>query len=399
MMRTIGIALAAITLVFAIIIQPDAVFKASMQGLSIWWNLVFPGLLPFLVVLEIMGAFGLSRAIGVLLQPLARRLFGLSGDSGLAVAAGWMSGYPAGAETTAGLVRSKRISPEEGGRLLALAHMPNPVFMLVVFGAGFLQKPELGLLLAVMVWVSGLLAAGITAFPAARRQAKLAPLKPRASIWRRAAEAMEDGRREDGRGFGQVLGESVTASVQKLMAVGGLIMLASVVSRLLSLAVPDLLPGDWLQLILPVLLESHLGTYAAASLHLPGLDTPLQLAIAAAALSWSGLSGILQAGQAASGTGIRLLPFALSRLLHAAFAFGFTLLLWKPALALFRALGLPSAAAPTMTTDGSLTVSPVTVSELPSIWPYSIAGSLAFAVTGILIGIALLPLIWKRRLW
>ncbi|MFD1952719.1 nucleoside recognition protein [Paenibacillus thailandensis] len=403
MIRTIGIAILSVALVCAVIIQPDEAFKASMQGLSIWWNVVFPGLLPFLVVLEMMSAFGLSRALGVLAQPLTQRFLKLPGDSGLAVAAGWMSGFPAGAETTARLVRSNRLQAYEGAKLLAFSHMPNPVFMLVVFGAGFLHKPQLGLLLALSVWLSGLLAASTAAVISAKpRTGPDKPAKPRSGIWRRAAEAMEDGRREDGRGFGQVLGESVTVSVQKLMVVGGLIMLASVVSRLLTLMLPEQLPGEWLQLLLPILLESHLGAYAAASADIRGMGAPVQLALAAAALSWSGVSGILQAGQAAGGTGIKLLPLAATKLLHALLAFGVTLLLWKPALSLLQAWGVNPASSPAMAGDGTvqapLAPAPVAFSDLPAVWPYSVAGALFLAVAGIAAGLLLLPFIWRRRL-
>ncbi|GIQ64729.1 hypothetical protein PACILC2_32970 [Paenibacillus cisolokensis] len=131
--------------VASIVRQPDEAFQASLQGLSIWWNLVFPGLLPFLVLAELMAAYGVVQALGVLLEPAMRRLFRLPGEAGFAVAAGWTMGSPAGAEATAALRRRAALSRDEGERLLALSHMPNPVFMLVVVGAGFLRRPELGL--------------------------------------------------------------------------------------------------------------------------------------------------------------------------------------------------------------------------------------------------------------
>ncbi|QAY65561.1 nucleoside recognition domain-containing protein [Paenibacillus protaetiae] len=421
MMRTILIAMASILLVFAVIVQPDAAFKASLQGLTIWWNIVFPGLLPFLVVLEIISAYGLSRALGVMLQPVTSRLLKLPGDSGLALAAGWMSGFPAGAETAARLVRAGRLTPSQGNRLLALAHMPNPVFMMVVFSAGFLHRPELGLLLAAAVWLSGLLTAALQAAFRRRRlsepaqeaettksadaaqMAKTAAHRPgiKGSLWRRAAAAMEEGRKEDGRSFGQLLGESVSSSVQKLLVIGGLMIFASVVIKLLSLLAGQ--PDGWLAYVLPLVMESHLGAYAAAVTPLHGAPEAMPLAVAAAALSWSGISGILQAGQAVGGTELRLLPFALSKLLHAAFAFVITLLLWKPALALIRlASGASGASSPAMIGQHHsqlplLLPQPLAASDMPVIWGYTVTGALLLAGACLVFGLLLLPARWKKR--
>lgn len=70
MFRTIAFAILSTLLVGAIIVQPDASFQASLQGLTVWWNIVFPGLLPFLVLFEIMLAFGLAHGMGALLSTL-----------------------------------------------------------------------------------------------------------------------------------------------------------------------------------------------------------------------------------------------------------------------------------------------------------------------------------------
>ena len=58
MIRTLLLACLSILLVATIIYRPDDAFQASLQGLTIWWNIVFPGLLPFLTLLELMLAFG-----------------------------------------------------------------------------------------------------------------------------------------------------------------------------------------------------------------------------------------------------------------------------------------------------------------------------------------------------
>lgn len=252
MAKTVMLAFLSILLVVAIIIQPDAAFQASLQGLTVWWNIVFPGLLPFLVLFELIAAFGLTHALGSLLQPLMSRLFRLPGEAALTIVLGWMGGYPAGAEATASLRKRNVVTKQQGQRLLALAHMPNPLFMLVVIGAGFLHKPIVGVIIAAAVWISALWVMFIMTLFRRKEQSgqersdqeqpgrQLGQKQSvtandeehRSTILHRAAEAFRLGREQDGRSFGKTLGDSVAASVQKLMMIGGFMIFAAVLAKL-----------------------------------------------------------------------------------------------------------------------------------------------------------------------
>lgn len=65
----------AILIAIAIIISPESSFEASLQGLKLWWTLVFPALLPFLMLSEMLTASGFVHGFGVLLEPLMKRSF------------------------------------------------------------------------------------------------------------------------------------------------------------------------------------------------------------------------------------------------------------------------------------------------------------------------------------
>ncbi|QJC52323.1 nucleoside recognition protein [Paenibacillus albicereus] len=373
MLRTLVTACAAILVVAAIVGGTSEAFQASLSGLSLWWNFVFPALLPFLVLAELMLAFGLVDGLGVLLAPLMR-LLRLPGAAGWALVQGWTNGYPAGSSAAAGLVRSGRLTPAQGQRLLALVHSPNPLFVIVVLGAGFLQQPLFGLLLLPLLWAGSLLAAWTTSLfaprPASESESaatgsdgaqapggavvtdgatggvpRVAPgtegasgalpggappsrSKPSAAV--RFLHAVEDGRLRDGRSFGKALGDGVSGAVQQLMATGGLIILASVLLRLLQPLLPAAIAGPGLT----AAAEAHLGAAALASWHAPEPASLLQAAALAAALGWGGLCALLQAGAAASDGGLRLLPLAAARLLAAAYSGGLALLLWRPLSAL-----------------------------------------------------------------
>jgi sporulation integral membrane protein YlbJ len=378
MPRTLTLACICLLLVAAIVYRPDEAFQASLQGLTVWWTIVFPGLLPFLALLELMLAFGAVHALGVLLDPLMRRLFRLPGEAGFAVALGWTGGFPSGAEAAAALRRRGAVSRGEGQRLLALSHMPSPLFMLLVVGAGFLHAPELGAAIAVVVWLSALVAALVQArFARWPEPSGISPQPPSAesaqaagaavSVLRQAAAAMAEAKRLDGRTFGKALGDSVTAAVYKLMAVGGFMMIGAVIVRLIEPLVPETVPA----LLLPGLIESHIGAYAATSAQLPG-GLVLNAAAAAAVLSWGGISALLQAGGAIAGTDLSLPKLAAARLIQSALAFALTLAAWRPLSGALSALS--PAAAPALGVPGAApppAAPVVTAAGLRSLWPYA----------------------------
>ncbi|MFB7812949.1 hypothetical protein ACFC0X_02090 [Paenibacillus chitinolyticus] len=390
----------AAALVASIIAFPDKALQASLEGITIWWNIVFPALLPFMILTELLLGFGVVHALGTLLEPLARLLLRLPGTGGLALAAGALGGFPSGALFTAKLRGRKLLTRGEGERLLALSHLASPVLIVTVIGTGFLHSPRLGLLLAGVHYGGALLlgfvlprqkkpagapgqpesadgagdsgraADGAAAEPArthagpgdARghavradapapgRGGAAAPVKRRgagngasgAPLWRQAAGSLARARSEDGRAFGQLLGEAVTASVQSLMVIGGYIMIFSVIIHMLTM--PDMLQAAGGLLGLPVgpdllhhlasgLFELHLGAHAAAGEQ--ALPQSIKLALIAAFLGFGGLSSHAQALSAAYGAGLRYLPFLMARLLHACFSYLLVLLLWRFTSGLF----------------------------------------------------------------
>lgn len=401
MAKTVLLAFLSILLVVAIILQPDAAFQSSLQGLTVWWNIVFPGLLPFLVLFELIAAFGLAHAIGSLLQPLMSRLFKLPGEAALALVLGWMGGYPAGAEAVATLRKKSLVTKQQGQRLLAFAHMPNPLFMLVVIGAGFLHKPIVGVIIAVIVWLSALWLMLLMTLLSQSGEASethstsVNDTEQGYGMLQRAAEALRLGREQDGRSFGKALGDAVAASVQKLMLIGGFMIFAAVLAKLSEPLLSSLLDKAGLSFISQAFFEGHLGAYAAAVWAAPGAGTLGNASAIAAVLAWSGLSGILQAGYSITGTDLKLLPFVVWRVAHALHALLFMLLLWKPATSLLSPLLAPAAApafAPVeaFTPDRAVAAA-VKAGDLPLLWQFSLSACALLAILGLIISIMLLP--------
>ncbi|WP_408894669.1 nucleoside recognition domain-containing protein [Paenibacillus taichungensis] len=331
-LRTVLMSTGALLLVIAVVVSPKDAFDASIQGLDIWWKIIFPAMLPFLMLSQMLTAFGFTHALGVLLGPLMQRWFRLPGKAGLAVVVGMCGGFPAGADTASRLVQDQQITAKQAGIVAAASHFANPLMIILVIGAAFLHQPAAGYFLLIVHWVSGWIATmiGVRLVPKESKGEKPSTSTPssykRRSLWSQMMLAAREAQERDGRGFGKLLGDTVSQAVQTLMMTGGYMIVFAVFVRLLTLYItPGTSVAFW-----PSLLELHLGTYHLSQ---SSLTPVLLMSLLAAVLGWGGLCSHLQVSAVLKAAGLAatsMLYFAGIRLLHALVAFSISLLLWLP---------------------------------------------------------------------
>ncbi|TLS49899.1 hypothetical protein FE782_23135 [Paenibacillus antri] len=375
------LAIAAVTLVSLIVAYPGQAFNASLSGLKVWWDFVFPALLPFFILSELLLGFGVVHALGALMAPAMRLLFRLPGAGGWAFAMSFAAGFPSGAKAAADLRRDGVVSRAEGDRLLALSHLCSPIFLTSVVAAGFLGRPELGLPLVAIHLLSALVVgAGIGRIRfdgSIEPEPAPAPISslgaaPRSGP-RTLASVMADAHRKDGRPLGRLLGDAVASAVQSLLVLGGLMIVFSVLLQLLSLiGIGEALDWLWMALLqreapsaladgaLAAAFEVHLGAYAIAN---GGPPSAWTAALLSAVIGWGGLSVHAQVKSLIGGTDLRYAPFLLARLAHAAVAGLLAFALWNPLLRWFgvaaeafaaRPGGAPASAEPIAAFGGAL---------------------------------------------
>lgn len=328
MHKTIFIALMMLFLVLSVVLSPDVALQASLSGITIWWKLVFPGLLPFFILYELMLAFGLLHGFNSLFAPLVTRLLKLPRAAGIPLLMSMSSGFPTGVEPTMKLLEDGHLTKSQAQRLLAYIHLPNPIFIIVIIGAGVFQLPFYGYIILASVWLAALLLMILHARLVSQHEPTLSKrISPALEPY--FARAMQFGRELDGRTFGKVLGDSVYDSVQKLFTVGGFIIFASVISAFAHPFFNALLPQ--LPFIEQMLLEQHIGSFAIADWATDQSNIVIALALIAACLSFTGISGILQVSYYTyHQRGIKLLPFIGYRATHACLSFTLLIMLWKP---------------------------------------------------------------------
>ncbi len=330
-------------LTLSLVLYPEEGVQAAKAGLKIFWDVVFPSLLPFFVLSEILLGMGVVHFIGVLLEPLMRPLFNVPGVGAFALSMGLAAGYPMDAVLTGKFRRSKMCTRIEGERLLSFTNTADPLFIFGAVAVGMFGRPDLGMVLAAAHYISSFTVGLIFKYYGHDKERQASELREsyQGNIIRRALRALIKARKEDGRTFGRLMGDSVKESVSTLLMIGGFIMLFSVLVKmletfgLLGLITPPL--GALLQLfgldpdlaasLFNGILEIDLGTMSAGRAAAPLAD---RLIIASWIIAWSGLCVHGQVASVIHDTDIRMGPYVIARMLHGIFAAWYTWLLLGP---------------------------------------------------------------------
>lgn len=333
----IATAAVAVALTLMLVVYPEEALKAATGGMQIFFDIVFPSLLPFFVLSEILLGLGVVHFIGVLFQPLMRPLFNVPGEGAFALSMGLAAGYPMDAVITAKFRRANMCTRVEGERLLAFTNTADPLFIFGAVAVGMFQMEWLGAKLAVAHYLAAFVVGLLFRFYGRREPGAPAVRAEReeANILARAFARLVAARREDGRPLGQLMGDAVTDSVRTLLMICGFIMLFSVFVKMIEVTgVQPLVAAPFLAVfrlagispeLVPAgvagLLEIDLGTMAASKAAAPLVQKAM---IASAVIAWSGLSVHGQVASVLTGTDVRMAPYMLARLLHAVFAAIFT---------------------------------------------------------------------------
>lgn len=327
---TILIGILSFLIIVNFIAHPKEIFESSLRGLKIWWDVVFPALLPFVIVAELMMGLGLAHFFGVLLEPIMRPLFNVPGAGAFALTMGFASGYPLGAKLTVRLREQQLITRSEGERLVSFVSTSDPLFMFGAVAVGFFQDVRLGLIFATIHYATSLVIGMMMRFHD-RHAERTVEHENSSNLLMRALQAMHNARIMDGRSFGKLMGDAVSSSLQTLLLVGGLLIIFSVMMTIFSYMyiTPILaqffalilslfgLSSDLQQALINGLFEVTLGAQAASIAHAPLVES---VVIASAILAWGGLSVHAQVSSILATTDIRYKPYLLARVIHAALA-------------------------------------------------------------------------------
>jgi sporulation integral membrane protein YlbJ len=356
--KTMFLAITVTIMAVSLISFPQESIEASKRGLHMWWEIVFPSLLPFFIISEMLIGFGVVKFIGLLLEPIMRPLFRVPGVGGFIWAMGMASGYPAGAKYTARLRIEGQLTRIEAERLVAFTNSSNPLFIFGAVSVGFFFNPNLGIILALSHYLGNICVGILMRFHGNKTEKEVSKSGRNKFSLRSALSVLHQTRIKDNRPLGKLLGDAVMTSVQTLLMIGGFIILFSVINKLLYhlkitgffskiveycfqlIHLPEKLSIPLISGLFEITLGSQMTSQVTEA-------TLLQQAIITSfILAFSGFSVQAQVASILAQTDIRFQPFFFARIIHGFFASFFCLLLWNPIYKRFYLHEQPTNAVP-----------------------------------------------------
>ncbi|WP_114297504.1 sporulation integral membrane protein YlbJ [Anaerobacterium chartisolvens] len=308
-----------------LIIFSDTAVKSASKGIELWLNIVFPSLFPFFVGSELLNKTGLVKTAGTLLEPVMRPIFNVPGCGSFPFAMGITSGYPIGAKITADMRGQELITKTEAERLLAFTNNSGPLFIMGAVSVGMYNMPQIGILL-LLCHVLSCITVG-AAFRFYKRHDKSRSKKIKPSVKSLKANT-QDIRKTSLGNVGSLLGDAVKSSVQSMLAIGGFIILFSVIISLLmetgiiatltdiiySIASPLGADKDIIKSALCGFFEITTGANIASKSQSASLVQ--QLTVTSIIIGWAGLSVHSQVISIISNTDISAVPYLLGKLVQ-----------------------------------------------------------------------------------
>lgn len=129
-MRRYAFPFSVILLFFIMLSFPQEVFNGASEGLLLWFQIVLPTLLPFIIISNVLIQTNSISILSRIFGPAFQKFFHISIDGSFVVLAGFLCGYPMGAKVTSDLILTGRITKSEGTYLLSFCNNTSPMFII-----------------------------------------------------------------------------------------------------------------------------------------------------------------------------------------------------------------------------------------------------------------------------
>ena len=309
----------------------SAPIKSVKHALLLCYTTVIPAIFPFMIVSTLILRTGAHRLIGSLLSRPMKLIFGCSEKASVAVALGYLCGFPIGALSAASLYNNGEISKNELKRLLLFVNNPSAAFVISGVGLGVFGSARVGRLLYLSVLIPSVLI-GIASRSFFRDE--------KAPNYLAKAQKSDKSER-----LTLTLTRAIGESAVKMLTVCACIVFFSVPVGIINEIFADIGAHPTLCAILSSFFEVFGGCGASG-----GLSSPVQaLMICAFACSWSGLSVHLQVSSVLEKCDVSLMPYLLSKLAQSVASPLLVFLFSRSATELVFA-DIPAISIPTSTT-------------------------------------------------
>ena len=111
------------------ILYPQITINGSVKGLSLWFDLLLPSLLPYMILINLLKSSNGIWQLGALFYPLFGRIFKISRIGCSALIIGLLCGCPMGAKLLSEYVKEGQINLKEAEYLISICNQLSPAYL------------------------------------------------------------------------------------------------------------------------------------------------------------------------------------------------------------------------------------------------------------------------------
>lgn len=311
---------------------PTPSLNGAKRGVLLWFNIVLPTLLPFIIISSLIVKLNIAFSLCNLLHPLIGRLFSVSKNACYPIVMGFLSGIPMGAKTSADLVNERKITREEGLFLSILCNNASPMFVLGYIALTELNLPGLKLPIILILYGSSIVSACLfrrfyTFFTHETYQTVI----PKQSVVARTAgkvymQSTEVAPTKRHRTFKidiSMVDSVIMNSFEVITRIGGYIILFSILAQILLSIEPI---HETIRMITVGIFEITLGIDTIAS---SSLSHATKIVLILTITSFGGFSGIAQTKSVFADSGLSIRFYIKAKIVNSLITLCFALLYVK----------------------------------------------------------------------
>ncbi len=316
--KSIVICICISILIILFILNIKQCISAAIDGCELWYKSILPTTFPFIVICNLLIYYDGINLYSKFLGPLICKPLGLSKNCSFPIVASILCGYPLGAKYCVDLYSMEYIEKNEYERLLNIASNVGPLFLIGSVAGTLLGNLALGYILLIGNYSSLIFIGFIT-------KKKRTPIKV-SSLSCPKYEITN---------FGSAIKNAVQNGINTTLAIGGFIIIFSVLISLIKHNVYFYIMFKQLEnffnLPIGTLYFLFLGsiemTNGCSLISTLSLSLPLKLSMISFLCSFSGLAVIAQVSSFVSDTKIHYSKYIFFKLIQGIFSFIITYIL------------------------------------------------------------------------
>ncbi len=256
---------------------------------SLCINNLFPSLIPFMILSNILINYDFVNELSNILGPLMEKVFKVNKNSSFAFVMSILSGTPSNSKYIKDLLDNDLIDIVDARKCLNFCHFTNPIFILGTIGYTFLKDKRLGLIILISHYLSSFI---IGIFSSNKK----VNINKKINI------------KNTNKNFINILKKSINSTIDTLLLILGIITTCIIITGLID-NILNINENKYLFGLIEI-------TQGLKYLSLSNLSINLKAIIASFLISFGGLCIHAQVFTILDNKKIRYKPYLLSRIIH-----------------------------------------------------------------------------------